>query len=175
MCLSNFSIVLTYWCHGTLWDNWKTQLGAIGKKVEDSDLYLRFENFLHRYVEDQSFRLSAKVHEKIIRCKTDSRVSQSTHIQVQHTFISKKTTSTSNNMALSLHTLPVELIYRILDKLDDLTLFVACRNVCTRLNTIIDTYHRYQVIFGFIMNQFLIIFQVPRSLQKNISLWLILL
>ncbi len=54
-------------------------------------------------------------------------------------------------MPLSLHTLPVELVYRILDNLDDLTLFVACRNVCTRLNAITETYHRYQVIFALII------------------------
>ncbi len=81
----------------------------------------------------------------------DNRVSESTHIQVKHTHISKETTPASHNMPLSLHTLPVELVYRILDNLDNFTLFVACRNVCTRLNTIIDTYHRYQVNFDFIM------------------------
>jgi hypothetical protein len=53
--------------------------------------------------------------------------------------------SMSNNMPLSLHTLPVELVYRILDSLDDATIFLSCRNVCTRLNAIIDTYKRYQV------------------------------
>jgi len=57
----------------------------------------------------------------------------------------------SNKMTLSLHTLPVELVYRILDNLDDLTIFMSCRDICTRLNTITDTYYRYQVIFGFIM------------------------
>jgi hypothetical protein len=73
---------------------------------------------------------------------------------VKHTHISKKTTSTSNKMPLSLHTLPVEMVYRILDNLDDLTIFVSCRNVCTRLNTIRDTYHRYQVTLGFIMKSY---------------------
>jgi hypothetical protein len=81
----------------------------------------------------------------------DNRVSQSTHIQAKHTYTSKEATSTYNKMTLSLHTLPVELVYRILDNLDDLTLFMACRNICTRLNAITDTYYRYQVIFAFIM------------------------
>ena len=57
-------------------------------------------------------------------------------------------------MTLSLHTLPVELVYQILDNLDDLTIFVSCRNVCTRLNAITDTYHRYQVIFDVIMKSY---------------------
>ncbi len=48
-------------------------------------------------------------------------------------------------MALSLHTLPVEMIYRILDTLDVQVVILSLRNVCQRLNTIIDTYHRYQV------------------------------
>jgi hypothetical protein len=45
----------------------------------------------------------------------------------------------------SLLTLPVELIYRILDNLDEASIFLSVRDVCTRLNLITDTYHRYQV------------------------------
>ena len=45
----------------------------------------------------------------------------------------------------SLLTLPVELVYRILDNLNDRSLFTSVRNVCTRLDLIIDTYHRYRV------------------------------
>jgi hypothetical protein len=52
-------------------------------------------------------------------------------------------------MFLSLHTLPVELVYRILDHLDNKSLFLSCTNICRRLNDIIDTYHRYQVIPSF--------------------------
>ncbi len=54
-------------------------------------------------------------------------------------------------MIPSLHTLPVELVYRILDNLDELTILLSCRNVCERLNAITDTYYRYQVFFDFIM------------------------
>jgi len=43
---------------------------------------------------------------------------------------------------LSLHTLPVELVYRILDKLDVLTIFWSLQSVCQRLNTILNTYQR---------------------------------
>jgi hypothetical protein len=53
-------------------------------------------------------------------------------------------------MTLTLPTLPVDLVYRILDHLNDKTIFLSLRNVCQRLNTIIDTYHRYQVNFSFI-------------------------
>lgn len=58
-------------------------------------------------------------------------------------------------MTLSLHTLPVELVYRILDNLDDHQIFLSCINVCVRLNVIIDTYDRYKVIFDFIMKLYL--------------------
>ncbi|CAM4831650.1 unnamed protein product, partial [Rotaria magnacalcarata] len=44
-------------------------------------------------------------------------------------------------------TLPVEIVYRILDNLDNLTLLCATRNVCQRLNMITETYHRYQNIY----------------------------
>lgn len=50
-------------------------------------------------------------------------------------------------MVLSLHTLPVEIVYRILDDLDVDTILISCRNVCQRLNDMIDTYHRYKVTF----------------------------
>ncbi len=54
-------------------------------------------------------------------------------------------------MASSLLTLPVELVYRILDNLSEEAIFLSMRNVCARLNTIIDTYRRYQVNSSFIM------------------------
>jgi hypothetical protein len=57
-------------------------------------------------------------------------------------------------MALSLHTLPVEVVYRILDNLDEQIILFSFYNVCTRLDIIIDTYHRYEIIFGFIMKSF---------------------
>jgi hypothetical protein len=44
-------------------------------------------------------------------------------------------------------TLPVELIYRILDNQDATTILFSARDVCSRLNAIIDTYHRYKVTF----------------------------
>lgn len=45
----------------------------------------------------------------------------------------------------SLLTLPVELIYQILDHLDELTILFSVRDVCSRLNLITSTYRRYQV------------------------------
>ncbi|CAF1127706.1 unnamed protein product [Adineta steineri] len=52
----------------------------------------------------------------------------------------------STNRTLTLHTLPVELIYCILDNLDDLTIILSLRNVCLQLNAIIDIYPRYQTL-----------------------------
>lgn len=48
-------------------------------------------------------------------------------------------------MVYSFHTLPVEIVYRILDNLDEKTLFISCRGVCKKLNDIMDTYEPYQV------------------------------
>ncbi len=56
-------------------------------------------------------------------------------------------------MASSLHTLPVELVYRILDNLNKKTIFLSLSNVCTRLNAIINTYHPYQVNFSCISSK----------------------
>jgi hypothetical protein len=56
--------------------------------------------------------------------------------------------------SLCLLTLPVELIYRILDNLDELTILLSIRNVCARLNAIINTYHRYQVKLCYIFRIF---------------------
>jgi hypothetical protein len=69
----------------------------------------------------------------------------------EHTF--QQFSSMSDKIKLSLLTLSVELIYRIIDHMDDRTLFLTMTNVCTRLTTIIDTYHRYRVNF-FILSMF---------------------
>ena len=53
----------------------------------------------------------------------------------------------SNKIIPSLVTLPVELVYRILDHLEPFDILLSARNVCTRLNAITETYHRYQVNF----------------------------
>lgn len=57
-------------------------------------------------------------------------------------------------MVASLETLPVDLVYCILDHLEVLTILLSCRDVCTRLNHVIDTYRRYKVIFNFIIKIF---------------------
>jgi len=56
----------------------------------------------------------------------------------------------SDKIIPSLLTLPVELVYRILDHLDVLNILFSMQNICTRLNRIIDSYHRYQVNFSFV-------------------------
>ncbi len=86
----------------------------------------------------------------------------------------QKTTSIYHKMSLSLHTLPVELVYRILDQLNDKALFVSCSNVCARLNNIINTYHRYQVIIDFTMKlHFHHIFQAYNSFHEYIQVYYI--
>ncbi|CAF1020458.1 unnamed protein product [Adineta steineri] len=45
----------------------------------------------------------------------------------------------------SLLTLPVEIVYRILDNLDEFTILCSVRDVCHRFNLITDTYNRYQL------------------------------
>jgi hypothetical protein len=65
--------------------------------------------------------------------------------------ISNKQKLMSEKLTLSLHTLPVELVYSILDHLDPFTILVSVRNVCLRLDAITDGYTPYQVIFNCIM------------------------
>lgn len=55
-------------------------------------------------------------------------------------------------MIMSLHTLPVDLVYRILDIVNEETLFMSCFGVCKRLNHILNTYPPYQVVFHFIIS-----------------------
>jgi hypothetical protein len=55
----------------------------------------------------------------------------------------------STKATLSLNNLPIELVYRIFDHMDDLTMLCSMRNVCIRINAITDSYHRYQVKFYF--------------------------
>ncbi len=62
---------------------------------------------------------------------------------------SRQLSSMSNRITLSLITSPVEIIYRILDHQSDRTIICSMRNVCQRLNTIVDSYDQYQVNFFF--------------------------
>jgi len=48
-------------------------------------------------------------------------------------------------MSTSLHTLPVDIVYRILDHLSDKSLFISVTNICQRLNAIQNSYQRFQV------------------------------
>ncbi len=74
----------------------------------------------------------------------------------------------SDNVTASLLTLPAELIYRILDNVDILTIEVSFQNVCTRLKAVTDTYRQYPVNFDFIMNS-VFLFGVPnRQCLTNI-------
>ena len=52
---------------------------------------------------------------------------------------------TANEVPLSFMTLPVELVYRVFDHLNDFELFCFTHDICQRLNTIVDTYNRNQV------------------------------
>jgi len=50
----------------------------------------------------------------------------------------------------SLDTLPIELLYRIIDNVDVRTIFLSFRNVCQRFNTIVNTYTSYKLDFRLI-------------------------
>lgn len=50
-------------------------------------------------------------------------------------------------MSFTLQKLAIEMVYRILDHLDDKELFVSVFNVCQRLNKIVNSYHRYKVSY----------------------------
>ncbi len=68
------------------------------------------------------------------------------HIKSKHTF--QQSLSITDKIIPSFQTLPVELVYRILDQMDDFTMLYSMRDVCGRINRIVDTYHRYQVNFA---------------------------
>ena len=55
------------------------------------------------------------------------------------------TTTMSRSRHPSLHTLPIESVYHILDHLEPFDILVSMRNVCSRLNAITDTYQPYTV------------------------------
>lgn len=57
----------------------------------------------------------------------------------------------SDSVDAYLLALPIELIYRILDCIDILTIEISVRNVCTRLRAIIDTYRLCQVSFSMVV------------------------
>jgi hypothetical protein len=82
---------------------------------------------------------------------------------------SEATASISNKIMWSLHTLPVELVYQILDNLDPITIIRSCRNVCIRLNAITDTYNLFQVVYSVLLWSFSFL-TCPRSLSiKNLQ------
>ena len=48
-------------------------------------------------------------------------------------------------MSTSLHTLPLDIVYRIFDHLSDKDLFISATNICQRLNSVQISYHRFRV------------------------------
>lgn len=71
---------------------------------------------------------------------------------IKHTYFIKAV-QMSDKRTASLHTLPINLVFEILDNVDEKTLFISCYGVCRRLNDIIHTYKPYQVIIDFLMNE----------------------
>jgi hypothetical protein len=62
--------------------------------------------------------------------------------------MNRKTSSTYYRLSYkSLHTLPVELVYRILDYLNEFDIICSMQNVCVRINLVVDSYYRHQVKF----------------------------
>ncbi|CAF3614612.1 unnamed protein product [Rotaria socialis] len=54
-------------------------------------------------------------------------------------------TSSPSSPILSL---PIELVYKILDNLDDYTILCSIRDSCKKLNDIVDVYPRYRCLFS---------------------------
>ncbi len=77
----------------------------------------------------------------------------------------------SDKIKFSLHTLPVELVYRILDHLHEITILCSMRNVCTRINAITDSYHRYQVNYNLFIYCFRFIQIFSQKLFINLLIW----
>ena len=72
----------------------------------------------------------------------------------------------TNEVPPCLTTLPVELIYRILDQLDELIILTSVRNVCKRFNVITDSYYRYQVMFSWVTIAHVVYLILYRRLLK---------
>ena len=51
----------------------------------------------------------------------------------------------SGNVLVSLTNLSVEILYRIFDESDGVTIFLSVRDVCQQFRAAIDTYHRYEL------------------------------
>jgi len=49
-------------------------------------------------------------------------------------------------MSLSIHSLPIDVIYRIFDHLNEQDLFMSTNNINQRLNAILHSYPRFKVI-----------------------------
>ena len=63
----------------------------------------------------------------------------------------------------SLVTIPVELVYRILDHICPQQIMLSLRGVCQRLNDITDTYAPYRVKFNILRIFYMCIFLANRS------------
>jgi hypothetical protein len=50
-----------------------------------------------------------------------------------------------DKMTSSLFILPIEIVYQILDHLDNFTIYFSLQNVSSRMNTIVHNYDRYRV------------------------------
>ena len=57
-------------------------------------------------------------------------------------------------MSLSLHVLPIDIIYRIFDHLNEKDLFMSTNDVNQRLNAILNSYQRFQVNLTNILSSF---------------------
>ena len=62
-----------------------------------------------------------------------------------HVCLKNPSEQMSERSAPALLTLPIELVYRILNYLQSYDIFISAHNVCLKLNSIIDTYQPYQV------------------------------
>jgi hypothetical protein len=86
----------------------------------------------------------------MVRCTIMISLYHKTNIYVYSNEEQKSITyisTMSEKFIPSLLTLPVELVYRILDNLNEFTILYSMRHVCTRMNKILDSYYRYQVNF----------------------------
>ena len=82
-----------------------------------------------------------------VRSHISNKVTQSSSFQITESMQRKKLRKEmSGQAASSLSTLPIELAYRILDHVQSYNILVSAYSICTRWNSIIDTYRPYQVI-----------------------------
>ena len=102
------------------------------------------QSFIHNELK-QTSRINTELSNRIRVAKWIDQSRFLIHFESVGVFDSILWLNWIDTVMTSLLTLPVHLVYHILDDLQPTDIFLSAYNVCSRLNSIIDSYHPYQV------------------------------